>query len=193
DHGLFISNLLITLMAVFLGVGIALYGSFKLGNAHEEAARAPRQLRGLGRYRLTPPPRAGGVGGGDPGEHTLLRRPCAVKLIRPTGAEGETQVARFAREVQATAALTHPNTVEIYDYGRAEDGTFYYAMEYLPGLNLDQLGERHGPLPAARVIHLLRQVRGALREAHGAGLIPRDTQPANIIVCSRAGLHHVLH
>src|SRR5262249_51036027 len=135
---------------------------------------------------------AGGMGEVYVAEHTLLRRPCAVKLIRPTGVEGEKQVARFAREVQATAALTHPNTVEIYDYGRAEDGTFYYAMEYLPGLTLDQLGERHGPLPAARVIHLLRQVCGALREAHGVGLIHRDVKPANIIVCSRGGIHDVV-
>jgi serine/threonine-protein kinase len=94
--------------------------------------------------------------------------------------------------VQATAALTHPNTVEIYDYGRAEDGTFYYAMEYLPGLTLDQLGERHGPLPPARAVHLLRQVCGALREAHGVGLIHRDIKPANIIVCTRGGIHDVV-
>jgi serine/threonine-protein kinase len=125
-------------------------------------------------------------------EHTLLRRPCAVKLIRPTGTDAEKLVARFTREVQATAALTHPNTVEIYDYGRAEDGTFYYVMEYLPGLNLDQLGERHGELPPARVIHLLRQVCGALREAHGVGLIHRDVKPANIIVCSRGSIHDVV-
>jgi serine/threonine-protein kinase len=125
-------------------------------------------------------------------EHTLLRRPCAVKLMRPTGADGEKQVARFEREVQATATLTHPNTVEIYDYGRAEDGTFYYAMEYLPGLTLDQLTEGQGPLPPARVIHLLRQVCGALREAHGVGLIHRDVKPANIIVCNRGGVHDVV-
>src|SRR5262245_29501618 len=192
DGGLFLSNLLITLMAVFLGVGIALYGSFKLGSAHEEAASARRQLRELGRYRLTRRLGAGAMGEVYLAEHTLLRRPCAVKLIRPTGAAGEKQVARFAREVQATAAQTHPNTVEIYDYGRAEDGTFYYAMEYLPGLTLDELGERHGPLPPARVIHLLRQVCGALGEAHGVGLIHRDIKPANIVVCSRGGIHDVV-
>jgi serine/threonine-protein kinase len=186
---LFISNLLITLMAVFLGIGIAMYGSFKLGTAHEEAASARRQLRELGRYRLTRRLGAGAMGEVYLAEHTLLRRPCAVKLIRPTGVGGEKQVARFEREVQATAALTHPNTVEIYDYGRAEDGTFYYAMEYLPGLNLEQLGEQHGPLPPARVIHLLRQVCGALREAHEVGLIHRDIKPANIIVCSRGGVY----
>jgi eukaryotic-like serine/threonine-protein kinase len=192
ERDLFISNLLITLMAVFLGVGTALYGSFKLGAAQQEALSARRRLRELGRYRLTRRLGAGAMGEVYLAEHTLLRRPCAVKLIRPTGVGGESQVARFAREVQATATLTHPNTVEIYDYGRAEDGTFYYAMEYLPGLNLDQLGERHGPLPPARVIHLLRQVCGALREAHGVGLIHRDIKPANIIVCSRGGIHDVV-
>jgi serine/threonine-protein kinase len=192
DRDLFFSNLLITGMAVFLGVGIALYGSFKLGAARAEAASARRQLRELGQYRLTRRLGAGAMGEVYLAEHTLLRRPCAVKLIRPTGADGEKRVARFEREVQATATLTHPNTVEIYDYGRAEDGTFYYAMEYLPGLTLDQLGERHGPLPPARAIHLLRQVCGALREAHGAGLIHRDIKPANIIVCNRGGIHDVV-
>jgi eukaryotic-like serine/threonine-protein kinase len=192
DRDLFISNLLITLLAVFLAVGTAMYGSFKLGSAQEEAITARRQLRDLGRYRLTRRLGTGAMGEVYLAEHTLLRRPCAVKLIRPTGVGGERQVARFEREVQATAALTHPNTVEIYDYGRAEDGTFYYAMEFLPGLDLDELAERHGPLPPGRVIHLLRQVCGALREAHGVGLIHRDIKPANIIVCSRGGIHDVV-
>jgi serine/threonine-protein kinase len=125
-------------------------------------------------------------------EHTLLRRPCAVKLIKPAGEGAERRAARFEREVRATAALTHPNTVEVYDYGQAEDGTFYYAMEYLPGLTLDQLVRDHGPLPAARVVHLLRQVCGALREAHGAGLIHRDVKPANAIVCTRGGVCDVV-
>jgi serine/threonine-protein kinase len=192
DPDLFVSNLLVLALAVFLGIGVAVYGSFKIGTAREEALVARRQLRDLGRYRLTRRLGAGAMGEVYLAEHTLLRRPCAVKLIRPSGVDGDKQVARFEREVQATAALTHPNTVEIYDYGRAEDGSFYYAMEYLPGLTLDQLGERHGPLPPARVVHLLRQVCGALREAHGVGLIHRDVKPANVIVCSRGGVHDVV-
>jgi serine/threonine-protein kinase len=192
DHDLFVPNLVITLLAVFLGIGTALYGSFKLGAAQQEALSARQRLRELGRYRLTRRLGAGAMGEVYLAEHTLLRRPCAVKLIRPTGIGGEMQVARFAREVQATAALTHPNTVEIYDYGRADDGTFYYAMEYLPGLNLDQLGERYGPLPPGRAVHFLRQICGALREAHSVGLIHRDIKPANIIVCSRGGIHDVV-
>src|SRR5205085_16940 len=87
--------------------------------------------------------------------------------------------------------LKHWNTVQVYDYGHAPDGTFYYAMEYLPGLNLEELVNRHGPLPPERAVHLLRQVCAALREAHAAGLIHRDIKPNNIIVCERAGLFDV--
>jgi serine/threonine-protein kinase len=122
-------------------------------------------------------------------EHILLRRPCAVKLIAAENADDEKQIARFEREVKATAALTHPNTVEIYDYGRTEDGTFYYAMEYLSGLDLNELVERFGPLPPGRAIHLLEQVCGALSEAHQRGMVHRDVKPANIIVCMRGGIH----
>jgi serine/threonine-protein kinase len=124
DYDLFVSNLLITIMAVFLGVGTALYGSFKLSAASQEAASARRQLRELGLYRLKRRLGAGAMGEVYLAEHTLLRRPCAVKLIRPSSPDVEKQIGRFEREVQATATLTHPNTVEIYDYGRAEDGTF---------------------------------------------------------------------
>src|SRR3954447_23209636 len=104
----------------------------------------------------------------------LLRRPCALKLIRPELAGDARALRLFESEVRATAGLTHPNTVEIYDYGLADDGTFYHAMEYLPGRSLQQLVDAGGPLEAARVIHLLRQVCGALAEAHAAGLIHRD-------------------
>ncbi|HEY7158909.1 MAG TPA: serine/threonine-protein kinase, partial [Gemmataceae bacterium] len=119
------------------------------------------------------------------------RRPCAVKLIRPEQAGNPTNLQRFEREVQAMATLTHWNTVEIYDYGHAEDGTFYYVMEYLPGQNLENLVTCYGPLPPGRAIHLLRQVCCALREAHGVGLLHRDIKPSNIIACERGGVFDV--
>jgi len=93
--------------------------------------------------------------------------------------------------VQTMATLTHPNTVRIYDYGLASDGTFYYAMEYLPGLSLHELVARHGRLPPERVVHLLRQVCDALREAHGVGLVHRDIKPANILACQTGGMSDV--
>src|SRR5262249_21840423 len=135
---------------------------------------------------------AGGMGEVYLAEHRLLKRPCAVKLIRPERARDPQLLQRFEREVQATARLSHFNTVEIYDYGRTEDGTFYYVMEYLPGLSLDELVTRHGPLPAARAVHFLRQLCGALREAHGAGLVHRDIKPSNIIACNPGGVHDVV-
>jgi serine/threonine-protein kinase len=124
-------------------------------------------------------------------EHQLLKRPCAVKLIRSDEATAPRAQERFEREVRLTATLSHPNTVEIYDYGRADDGTYYYVMEYLPGLSLAELVERYGPLPAGRAVYLLRQVCGALREAHAAGLIHRDLKPSNVIAARRGGMDDV--
>ena len=124
-------------------------------------------------------------------EHQLLKRPCAVKLIRPDRVTDPTALARFEREVRLTATLSHPNTVEIYDYGRTEDGTYYYVMEYLPGLSLAELVDRHGPLPPGRAVYLLRQVCQALREAHAAGLIHRDIKPSNIFAARRGGMDDV--
>ena len=96
-------------------------------------------------------------------------------------------LARFELEVRATARLSHWNTVEVYDYGRTDDGTFYYVMEYLPGLSLQELVDRHGPLPPERVIYLLRQACDALHEAHQMGLIHRDLKPPNIFAAFRGG------
>ena len=98
---------------------------------------------------------------------------------------------RFEREVRLTARLSHPNTVEVYDYGRTEDGTYYYVMEYLKGLSLDELVDRLGPLQPGRVVYLLRQVCGALRKAHAAGLIHRDIKPSNIFAARPGGLGDV--
>ena len=145
----------------------------------------------LGQYRLKQVLGFGGMGAVYLAEHVLLRRPCAIKLIRPDQAGDPRTLIRFEREVQATATLTHSNTVEIFDYGHAEDGTFYYVMEYLPGMNLEDLVEQHGPMPPERAVHLLRQVCQALREAHGIGLIHRDIKPSNIFACERGKVYDV--
>ena len=174
-------------MSMAFAVALAIYGSHRIEVLRREAFQA----RKLGQYQLKQPIGSGGMGDVYLAEHVLLRRPCAIKLIQPDRARDPNKLVRFEREVQATATLTHPNTVQVFDYGHTEDGTFYYVMEYLPGLTLDQLVKRHGPVPVARTIHILRQVCGALAEAHAIGLIHRDIKPGNIIVCERGGLHDV--
>ena len=172
-------------LTLLVAAAIAIYGAHRIEVLREEALKARR----LGQYQLIERLGVGGMGEVYLAEHLLLRRPCAIKLIRPDRAGDAQHLRRFEREVKATATLTHPNTVQVYDYGHAEDGTFYYVMEYLPGLTLEQLVERHGPLPANRAIHFLRQVCGALREAHAIRLIHRDIKPGNVIVCERGGRH----
>jgi tRNA A-37 threonylcarbamoyl transferase component Bud32 len=149
------------------------------------------EARRLGQYRLGERIGAGGMGEVFLAEHELLKRPCAVKLIRPEVVLQLATIDRFEREVRINATLSHPNTVEIFDYGRTEDGTYYYVMEYLPGMSLGDLVERHGPLPPARAVYLLRQVALALQEAHEAGLIHRDIKPSNIFAARRGGMDDI--
>jgi serine/threonine-protein kinase len=175
-------------MALAIAVAIAAYGTHRIELLREEAAQARR----LGQYQLKQHLGSGGMGEVYLAEHLLLKQPCAIKLIRPERAGDPATLRRFEREVQATARLKHWNTVQIFDYGHAADGTFYYVMEYLPGLTLEHLVKQHGPLPPGRAVHLLRQVCLALREAHALGLIHRDLKPANIMVCERGGVHDVV-
>jgi predicted Ser/Thr protein kinase len=141
----------------------------------------------LGQYTLREKLGEGGMGAVYRAEHGMLRRATAVKLLLPERV-GADNLVRFEREVQTTSQLTHPNTVAIYDYGRTPEGVFYYAMEYIEGRTLEQLVDGEGPQPPARVIRILRQIAGSLREAHEAGLVHRDVKPGNVLFCVRGGI-----
>jgi eukaryotic-like serine/threonine-protein kinase len=141
----------------------------------------------LGQYVLEEKIGGGGMGEVWRARHRLLIRPAAIKLIRPQmSGDPEVLLRRFEREARATAALKSPHTVQLYDFGATEDGRLYYVMELLDGLDLDTLVKQYGPLPAERVVHILRQVCSSLQDAHVNGLVHRDIKPANVVV-SRAG------
>jgi serine/threonine-protein kinase len=146
--------------------------------------RQVQEARQLGSYELVEKIGGGGMGEVWRARHRLLVRPAAVKLIRPDvlGGDAKTMLGRFEREAQATSALRSPHTVELYDFGITDDGTFYYAMELLEGFDLDTLVSRFGPQPPERVVSILKQACRSLADAHALGLIHRDIKPANIIV-----------
>jgi hypothetical protein len=149
--------------------------------------RQVAEVKNLGQYEVTGKIGEGGMAVVYRAKHNLLRRPTAVKVLKPDIVNPE-NLSRFEQEVQLTSQLTHPNTIEIYDYGHTPDGTFYYAMEYLDGISLAELIVHDGALTPARVIHILGQVCGSLGEAHGIGLVHRDIKPANIVLCERGGI-----
>jgi len=172
--GVFSGNLL----ALAVGAGCAIYGTAIMNRWRNRALKAEQ----LGQYRLREKIGSGGMGDVYLAEHRLLKRLCAVKVIRADMSENPVMLSRFEREVQATATLTHWNTVQVFDYGQTAEGTFFYVMEHLHGCNLSQVVRKHGPMPEERVIFILRQVCSALREAAAHGLVHRDIKPSNIFL-----------
>jgi serine/threonine-protein kinase len=150
-----------------------------------------RAARKLGQYVLGDKLGEGGMGTVYRATHALLRRETALKLLPPDRVDPAT-IRRFEREVVETARLQHPNTVAIFDYGRTPDGVFYYAMEYLDGLEVGDLVAREGPLPPGRAVWLLAQVCASLDEAHAIGLVHRDIKPANVMVVGHTGAYDLV-
>ena len=172
---------------LFMAGVIAVFSAARSNALQRQVFDAKREAQQLGAYTLRKKIGEGGMGEVWLAEHRLLKRPCAVKFIRVELAAESATAARFEREVRAVTTLTHFNTVRIYDYGRSDDGSFYYVMEYLNGPTLDQLVNECGPLTPGRAVYLLRQLCGALAEAHASGMVHRDLKPGNILVASLGG------
>lgn len=150
-----------------------------------------REARRVGQYEIEREIGEGGMSHVYLARHATLKRPAAVKVLKPHLATDEA-VARFRREAQLCSQLTHPNTVEVYDYGTTREGRWYYAMEYIEGLSLDEVVRRSGPMPVGRIAHVLLQVCGSLGEAHARGWVHRDVKPQNLLLCARGGRHDVV-
>lgn len=182
---------LVLIALLVLSSAITFAFSLSVERLQAAARQSVLRARRLGQYVLLQEIGRGANGMVYRARHALLRRPVAIKLLSPE-TTNEATAAGFEHEVQMTSQLTHPNTVAVYDYGRTPEGVFYYAMEYLSGIDLDRLVRQFGPQPEGRVIHLLRQVCGSLAEAHGNGLIHRDIKPANILLTCRGALCDVV-
>ena len=176
------------IFALLMATAVLVYVLMRVANRLQRAAwKAALKAKQLGQYALDEKIGEGEFGAVYRAHHALMRRPVAVKLLHTEKLNLASSV-RFEREVQLTSQLSHPNTITVYDYGRTPEGIFYYAMEYLEGLTLNQLVKQYGAQPEGRVISILRQVCGSLAEAHGIGLVHRDIKPANIFLTQRGGV-----
>ncbi len=167
------------------------FNQLALENLEQRRFDRIHHYRKLGNYTLEDQIGEGGMGVVYRAKHCMLKRPAAIKLLHSTKISPES-LARFESEVQLTCGLTSPHTVAVYDYGETAEGLFYYVMEYLEGITLAQLVQRHGPQPGGRVIHFLKQACLSLAEAHATGLIHRDLKPENLMICCRGGVADTL-
>jgi serine/threonine protein kinase len=183
-------------LAAIIGLGLMLALVLSLNTYRKIRQNLREAVSHIGR-KLGPFELVYKIGGGGNGtvyraKHALLKRPTAVKVMLPQFASSESAKKRFHNEVQITSSLSHPNTVAVFDFGQTPEGTLYYAMEHLSGVTLEDLVRISGPQPATRVLSILNQVCGSLREAHAQGLIHRDIKPTNIMLCEHGGLSDVV-
>ncbi|GAA4471039.1 serine/threonine protein kinase [Novipirellula rosea] len=175
-------------LVMLMILGAVLLGGLYLFGPHLARSFAQNDsTRQLGQYKLGRLIGEGAMGSVYIGSHQMLKREVAIKVLEKEELTSTT-ASRFAREVQLTSQLRHPNTIAIFDYGRTDDGTFYYVMEYVQGITLQALIDQYGRQPAGRVISLLIQMCGSLAEAHGCGIVHRDIKPANIILTDVSGV-----
>ncbi|MCA9119985.1 MAG: serine/threonine protein kinase [Planctomycetaceae bacterium] len=177
---------------VFFGLlatclGVIVYSYYSILKLRGELG----EHRQLGQYTLEQQIGEGGMGVVYKARHEFLKRPTAIKLLKPEIVDKQS-IARFEREASLASQLTHPNTIDIYDYGVTPEGIFFFVMEYIEGLSLAELVQRYGPLSAARAVYLLLQITDSLSEAHAKGMIHRDLKPQNIMICHRGGKADVI-
>ncbi|AKT44102.1 serine/threonine-protein kinase [Chondromyces crocatus] len=172
-----------SIFVVALATGLLLTSERLRGR---RARRAPKGVRRVGAWEVGERLGEGGMGEVYEARHCTLPRTAALKVIKEAHLDAA-GLSRFQREAEILSELSHPNTVTLYDQGRAEDGTWYYAMERVEGMDLEALMRREGTLPAGRVLYLLRQIAASLAEAHRKGILHRDIKPSNVMVCCREG------
>ena len=186
-RSLFRWSFLILALALLVGI-LSLMSLYVSRRAQERVNVALKKAQSVGKYVLGDFLGSGGMGQVFQATHTLLKRPAAIKVLHSKRLLDPHAQTLFDHEVQATSKLSHPNTISILDYGKTASGFFYYAMELLQGVSLDEWVKHFGPMPSGRIVHVLRQICGSLAEAHSQGLLHRDLKPSNVMLAELGGI-----